>query len=428
MEDRDSAGVLEGDDLLAPLWGVDEPEGAACTPGLQPEQALDLPLHLAVQPRPYQRDAVRRWLEAEGRGVVVLPTGAGKTIVAMMAMEAIGARTLVVVPTIELLQQWRTGLVEKLGVPADSVGVIGGGSHELRPITVITYHSAVSPTRSLPDFGLVIFDEVHHLPAASYRHIPCKVGAPCILGLSATTERMDGRERDLEELAGPEVYRKLPAELARDKHIASFIEKRLYVDLSAEERARYEQAVAEYRWYMAGRLGHVAPGPAAFQDLIRRSATDPAAQRALQAHHQARLIALNAQAKVNLVGELLQKHRDEKVIVFSEFNAIVETISRHLLLPSITYKTPTRERRLVLERFRSGRYSKLVTGRVLNEGVDVPDASVAIVVSGSAATREYIQRLGRILRPKPNTALLYELITRHTGESRTAARRRPAAS
>jgi superfamily II DNA or RNA helicase len=427
MDEADAAGMLDADDLLAPLWGGDEPEDAERLPALQPEQALDLPLRLAVRPRPYQRDAVRRWLEAEGRGVVVLPTGAGKTIVAMMAMEAIGARTLVVVPTIELLRQWRTGLNEQLGVPAESVGVIGGGSHELCAITIITYQSAVSPARLLPDFGLVIFDEVHHLPAASYRHIPRKVGAPYILGLSATTERMDGRERDLEVLAGPEVYRKLPAELAREKHIASFTEKRLYVDLSSEERARYEQAVAEYRWYMAGRLGHVAPGPAAFQDLIRRSATDPAARRALQAHHQARLIALNAQAKVTLVGELLQKHRDEKVIVFSEFNAIVETISRHLLLPSITYKTPARERRLVLERFRAGRYSKLVTGRVLNEGVDVPDASVAIVVSGSAATREYIQRLGRILRPKPNTALLYELITRHTGESRTAARRRRVA-
>jgi superfamily II DNA or RNA helicase len=424
MDEADAAGMLDADDLLAPLWGGDELEDAAGLPALQPEQALDLPLRLAVRPRPYQRDAVRQWLEAEGRGVVVLPTGAGKTIVAMMAMEAIGARTLVVVPTIELLRQWRTGLSGQLGVPAESVGVIGGGSHELRAITIITYQSAVSPARSLPDFGLVIFDEVHHLPAASYRRIPRKVGAPYILGLSATTERMDGRERDLEELAGPEVYRKLPAELARDKHIASFTEKRLYVDLSAEERARYEQAVAEYRWYMAGRLGHVPPGPAAFQDLIRRSATDPAARRALQAHHQARLIALNAQAKVSLVGELLQTHRDEKVIVFSEFNAIVDTISRHLLLPSITYKTPARERRLVLERFRAGRYSKLVTGRVLNEGVDVPDASVAIVVSGSAATREYIQRLGRVLRPKPNTALLYELITRHTGESRTAARRR----
>src|SRR5919109_3027190 len=428
MDDADATGVLDADDLLAPLWGGDELEDAARLPALQPEQALDVPLRLAVRPRPYQRDAVRQWLEAEGRGVVVLPTGAGKTIVAMMALEATGARPLVVGPTIELRRQWRVGLTEQRGVPAESVGVIGGGSHELRAITVITYQSAVSPARSMPGFGLVIFDEVHHLPAASYRHIPRKVGAPYILGLSATTERMDGRERDLEELAGPEVYRKLPAELARDKHIASFTEKRLYVDLSGEERARYEQAVAEYRWYMAGRLGHVPPGPAAFQDLIRRSATDPAARRALQAHHQARLIALNAQAKVNLVGELLQKHRDAKVIVFSEFNAIVETISRHLLLPSITYKTPTRERRLVLERFRAGRYSKLVTGRVLNEGVDVPDANVAIVVSGSSATREYIQRLGRVLRPKPTGAVLYEIISRRTTEGRSARARRPSAA
>jgi len=398
---------------------------AAALPVLEPEQVLDMPLRLSLDPRPYQREAVRRWLDAEARGVVVLPTGAGKTVVAMMAMEAIGARTLVVVPTIELLGQWRTGLVDRLGLPPDAVGVIGGGSHDLRPVTIITYQSAVSPTRDLPDFGLLVFDEVHHLPAAGYRHIPRKVGAPCILGLSATTERMDGRERDLDALVGPEVYRKLPAELARDKHIAQYTEKRLYVDLSAEERARYEDLVAQYRWYLAGRRGHSAPGAAAFQDLIRRSAVDPAARQALQAHHQARLIALNAQAKIKVVADLLERHRDEKVIVFSEFNAIVDRISRHLLLPSITYRTHPRERRLVLERFRAGRYSKLVTGRVLNEGVDVPDASVAIVVSGSAATREYIQRLGRVLRPKPTGAMLYEVITRHTTEGRTAARRRP---
>lgn len=427
-EDDDAVESLDADELLDSLAGTAGGEGMAWLPQLQPEQILDLPVRLGVQPRPYQRDAVRHWLEAEGRGVVVLPTGAGKTIVAMMALEAIGARTLVVVPTIELLQQWRAALTQTLGLPAESVGVIGGGSDEVRPVTVITYQSAMSPARLLPAFGLLIFDEVHHLPAASYRRIPRRVGAPYILGLSATTERMDGRERDLDDLAGPEVYRKLPSELARDKHIAAFTEKRLYVDLSGAERARYEQLVAEYRWYLASRRGVTAPGAAAFQDLIRRSAVDPAARQALQAHHQARLTALNAQAKIALVGELLHKHRDEKIIVFSEYNAIVEKISRHLLLPSITYKTPPRERRLVLEGFRAGRYSKLVTGRVLNEGVDVPDASVAIVVSGSAATREYIQRLGRVLRPKPTGAMLYELITRHTSESRTAARRRPRES
>src|ERR671938_270351 len=130
MDDADAAGMLDADDLLAPLWVGDEPEDAAGLPALQPEQALDLPLRLAVRPRPYQRDAVRQWLEAEGRGVVVLPTGAGKTIVAMMAMEAGGARTLVVLPTIELLLQWGWGLPQQLGVTAESLGLIGGGSHE----------------------------------------------------------------------------------------------------------------------------------------------------------------------------------------------------------------------------------------------------------------------------------------------------------
>src|SRR6185312_9133013 len=164
----------------------------------------------------------------------------------------------------------------------------------------------------------------------------------------------------------PEVYRKLPLELARAGHIAQYVEKRLFVDLSPQERLQYESFSTEYRWYMARRRGHAAPGAAAFQDLIRRSAVDPAARGALQAHHEARLIALNASAKIDLVADLLNRHRHDKVIVFSEFNAIVDRISCRLLLPSITYRTPARERRRVLERFRSGRYSKLITGRVLN--------------------------------------------------------------
>jgi superfamily II DNA or RNA helicase len=421
--DLDNADAIEPQQVLAPLPGGDH--GFRDLLLLQPEHELNMPLTLSLHPRPYQREAVRRWLDAEGRGVVVLPTGAGKTVVAMMAMEALGARTLVVVPTIELLEQWRVALVERFGLPADAVGVIGGGRREQRPVTVITYQSAQARGRVLAGFGLIVFDEVHHLPAASYRRIPCLVGAPYLLGLSATTERIDGKEHDLHALVGPEVYRKLPAELSRDGHIAQFVEKRLFVDLSPQERLQYESLSTEYRWYMARRRGHTAPGAAAFQDMIRRSAVDPAARGALQAHHEARMIALNAGAKIGLVAELLARHRHDKVIVFSEFNAIVDRLSRHLLLPSITYRTPARERRQVLDRFRSGQYSKLVTGRVLNEGVDVPDAGVAIVVSGSAATREYIQRLGRVLRPKTTQAILYELITRHTSEGRTAARRRP---
>jgi superfamily II DNA or RNA helicase len=162
-----------------------------------------------------------------------------------------------------------------------------------------------------------------------------------------------------------------------------------------------------------------------FSALIRRSGFDPAARRALHAHHEARLVALNAAAKLAAIEDLLRKHASDKVIVFSEYVGMVDRISRHLLLPAITYRTPPAERRAILEGFRTGELTKLVTGRVLNEGVDVPDANVAIVASGSASMREYVQRLGRVLRPKATEAQLYELISRRTTERNAARKRRP---
>jgi superfamily II DNA or RNA helicase len=282
------------------------------------------------------------------------------------------------------------------------------------------------PSRRLDGFGLLVVDEVHHLPARAYRAIAGKVNAPFRLGLSATPERSDGGHRDLDRLIGPVVYRKDAWELARDQHIASYDEKRLFVDLGTEEQGRYDQLMAEYRWYIASHRGSLGSPQTMFTEMIRRSGHDPAARSALRAHHQARMIALNADAKIGRTVELLEKHRDDKVIVFSEYNAMVDILAERLLLPAITYKTPLPERRQILERFRDGSYSKLVTGRVLNEGVDVPDANVAVVVSGSSATREYIQRLGRVLRPKKERALLYELITRRTTEGKSARKRRPA--
>jgi superfamily II DNA or RNA helicase len=382
---------------------------------------------LSLQLRSYQREALRNWLACGGRGVVVLPTGAGKTVVALMALEELGVRTLVVVPTIDLLQQWRKALIEKLGAPAEHVGVIGGGERRAGQITVITYDSAAMPRRSLAGYGLLIVDEVHHLPAPTYRTIAARVAAPWRLGLSATPERTDGEHFSLGDLIGPLVYHRLPADLARSRHIATYREKRIFVDLAPEERYRHDALMAEYKWYVARRRSQLLGG-GFFEQLVRHAAYDPQARRALMAHHQARMIALNAEGKVRQVEALLQKHRDEHVIVFAEYTAMVRTLSQRLGLPAITYRTDPLERRVILERFRAGQYTKLVTGRVLNEGVDVPDANVAIVVSGSAAMREYIQRLGRVLRPKPREAVLYELISRNTTEGRAARARRPKAS
>ena len=186
----------------------------------------------------------------------------------------------------------------------------------------------------------------------------------------------------------------------------------------------YAALMTEWKWFIARNRGMLARGGDFFGELIRRSGSDPAARQALRAHHQARMIALNADAKLGEVARLLAQHRDDKVLVFSEYTALVDKISRTLALPSITYRTAPDERKGILQAFRGGAYSKLVAGRVLNEGVDIPDANVAIVVSGNSTAREHIQRLGRVIRPKKTEALLYELVTRYTSEVGSARKRR----
>jgi superfamily II DNA or RNA helicase len=412
----------ETNDLLAaelPEEEPDEPDGLAQV------AAGGYRARLVLEPRSYQQEALTRWIEHDGRGVVVLPTGAGKTVVALMAIERTRVKTLVVVPTIELLYQWRDAIVERLQVAPSRVGIVGDGRKEWRPITVVTYASAAMPSAPIDDTGLLICDEAHHLPSPAYAEIAHRSRAPYRLGLTATPERADGQHRALGTLLGPVVYRRMPADLSAEGHIAQYDEKRLFVSLTADEQLRYEALMGEWKWFLASKRHLLARGGDFYGELIRRSGSDPQARRALQAHHQARMISLNAEAKIAVVEELLHKHRDDKVIVFSEYNALVDTLSARLALPSITYRTSAEERKGTLDAFRGGAYSKIVTGRVLNEGVDVPDANVAIVVSGSSTTREYIQRLGRVIRPKQTRAVLYEVITRKTGEVQTARRRRP---
>lgn len=392
------------------------------------EFALDFELPpLSVTPRPYQKEALAAWGKAHGRGIVILPTGAGKTVVALMTLEAMKVSTLVVVPTIDLLHQWHDTICARFGLEPDAVGMIGGGFRTSRPLTVITYDSAAMPRRDLSDVGLLIFDEAHHLPSPSYRTIATRCPAAFRLGLSATLERTDGRHDDLQTLIGPTVYERQPATLARDKHIADYKVKRVSVDLTDDEQARYDQLSAEYSWYMAANRTKLMMTGCAnlFEAMIRQAGHDPAARQALRAHRESRMLAMNAESKVKQVELLLQEHKADKVIVFSEWNAIVNDMARRLCLPAITYRTHADERRDILDQFRKHQYSKLVTGRVLNEGVDVPDANVAIVVSGSSTTREYIQRLGRVLRPKPGHAYLYEIISRGTSEVKSARRRKP---
>src|SRR5216684_883950 len=386
--------------------------------------ALPFTTALQIEPRPYQNEALTCWLAEGSAGVVILPTGAGKTLVAAMAIHETGLWTLAVVPTLDLLQQWRAALASTLSLSADDIGIFGGGEKEMKPITIITYDSAALYPRELRRFGLLIFDECHHLPAPTYRFIAESAFTPLRLGLSATPERSDMAHVDLDMLIGPEVYRRLPAELTEGRYLAQYQEVRSAIALSSEDEARYNEQWRVYRSFLQRRR-IVIHSPEEFQQkIIFLSARDPEARKAMLAWREARTIAMNAPAKYAEIERLLHLHAHDQVILFSEFNPVVDEISRRFFLPSITYKTPTEERRAILERFRTGQYTKLVTGRVLNEGVDVPDCRVAIIVSGNSTRREYIQRLGRILRPKVGQALLYELVTTGTTEEEMAKRRK----
>ncbi|MGH2507215.1 MAG: DEAD/DEAH box helicase [Ktedonobacteraceae bacterium] len=386
--------------------------------------ALPFATSLSVQPRPYQEEALAMWQQAHHAGVVVLPTGAGKTLVAAQAIHALGLWTLAIVPTLDLLAQWRAALATSLNLDPAHIGVFGGGAKEVAPITIITYDSAALYPYELRHFGLLIFDECHHLPAPTYRLIAERAFTPLRLGLSATPERSDLAHEELDGLIGPEVYRRAPTDLSAGHYLAQYREERIDIALAPEDAAHYTEQRKIYRNFLQ-RRHIVISSPEDFQrQVVYLSARDPAARAALLAWRESRNIAMNAPRKYAEIERLLQLHANDQVILFSEYNVVVDEISRRFCLPSITYKTPTEERRAILARFRSGQYTKLVSGRVLNEGVDVPDCRVAIIVSGNSTKREYIQRLGRILRPKEGEALLYELITGGTTEEDMAKRRR----
>ncbi|WP_276261616.1 DEAD/DEAH box helicase [Haloglomus litoreum] len=383
----------------------------------------DLPdLTTAYELRDYQRDALDAWRDADCRGVLELPTGSGKTVVAIAAIAARSAPTLVVVPTIDLLDQWERELAAEFDVP---VGRLGGGEQRVEDITVSTYDSAYLRADELGGrFELVVFDEVHHLGGEGYRDIARLLAAPARMGLTATFERPDGAHEVIEELVGPVVHRLSADDLAGD-HLADFDIKRVAVELTPGERERYEEFQGTFTDYLA-QSGIQLRSGSDYQELVKRSGNDPRAREALLAKQRAREVMMNAENKVRELERVLDRHRGDRVIVFTAYTDLVYRLSERFLMPAITHETAAPERREILERFRAGDYSRVVTANVLDEGVDVPDANVAVVLSGSGSEREFTQRLGRVLRPKADggRALLYELVTEETAEERVARRRR----
>jgi superfamily II DNA or RNA helicase len=373
------------------------------------------------QPRPYQSEALAAWRKANGRGVVVLPTGAGKTLVAHMAIDDRKRSAIVVTPTLDLVRQWHDGLRATFGC---AVGVIGGGDYDVQALTVTTYDSAYLHMEHLGNrFGTVVFDECHHLPGESYALGARFCLAPFRLGLTATPERNDGRDPILGELVGPIVYRKDIVELAGE-YLADYETVRVRIDLAPDERSEYESERAIYRQFLTDN-GISMASPRGFSDFIIRSSRGEEGRRAFLAYRRQREIAFTAPAKLDYVERLLHQHRRDRAIVFTQDNATVYALSRRFLIPAITHHTRVSERSAILRGFSEGQFTAIATSKVLNEGVDIPDANVAIVMSGSGSVREHVQRLGRILRKREGKrALLYELVTGGTSESLTSMRRR----
>ena len=272
-------------------------------------------------------------------------------------------------------------------------------------------------------FELIVFDECHHLPTPKYSLGAQMALAPSRLGLSATPHREFGEPDALWELIGPLVYEKSIAEL-KGAYLADYHVERIEVRFTDEEQREYEQErkiyldfLKEHQIKLGGRYG--------WSSFIRRAAQSSAGQRAIRAHRRQRELAQTASVKMDVLGTLLETHSVDRSLVFTEDNRTAYQVSREWFIPVITHQTKVTERTDILKKFQAGTYRAIVTSKVLNEGIDVPAANVAIVMSGSGTVREHVQRLGRVLRPDDGkNAVLYELVTSNSTEMSTSQRRR----
>jgi superfamily II DNA or RNA helicase len=382
---------------------------------------LELAWSLNQTPFPYQSEAITAWQKHGRRGYIVLPTGAGKSFVGALAVASAGRSALVVVPTIDLMHQWYDTLQTYFG--DIQVGLIGGGYFEVGPLTVITYDSAHRHLEDLGNrFGLIVFDECHHLPSATYRLSAEFAIAPYRLGLSATPERVDGGHYGLTDLIGPCVYRKTITELS-GQYLAEYEVIEISARLSKDELAAYRQNRAVYRQFLQDKNLRMSPGN--WQRFISLTCKSKEGRRAFLAYLKQKDIAQATPAKLQILQKLIKKHHNDRILIFTHDNATAYKISQEFLLPIITHQTKAKERRQYLLGFNEGTYSILVTSKVLNEGVNIPAANIGVILSGSGSVREHVQRLGRILRKLGDKkALLYEIVTLDTSEEYTSQRRR----
>ncbi|SDC83553.1 DNA excision repair protein ERCC-3 [Sanguibacter gelidistatuariae] len=343
--------------------------------------------------RPYQEHAVDGFWHG-GSGVVVLPCGAGKTIVGAGAMARSGTTTLILVTNTVSARQWRDELLRRTTLTSDEIGEYSGARKEVRPVTIATYQVLTTKRKGVythlelldaRDWGLVIYDEVHLLPAPIFR-MTANLQARRRLGLTATLVREDGREDEVFSLIGPKRYDAPWKDIEAQGYIAPADCVEVRLTLPERDRMLYATAEPEDKY----RLAACAPG------------------------------------KNALVSQLVAQHEGEPTLVIGQYIDQLEELADHLGADIITGATPVRERQRLFDAFRTGEITKLVVSKVANFSIDLPEASVAIQVSGSFGSRqEEAQRLGRIMRPKTDgrTAHFYAIVSRDTVDQDFAAHR-----
>ena len=372
----------------------------------------------------FQNEAVESWLNNSKKGIILLPTGAGKTIISLEIISILRIKTLIVVPTLVLLEQWKNNLIFHLGLQASDIGEFGGGKQEVKDITIITYDSAHLYVKRLRcNFGLLILDEAHHLAGTSYEIIADGYIAPYRLALTAT---IDQQELSYENLVtkgfDKVVYTLKPNQLQELEVLTNYSIETIKVKLENQEE--YDRQIGILQNYLKRFSYNPALPP--FKQLIFRINKDKDAQQALSAYQNAKNLSFSADTKLIELERLLRQHRDDKVLIFSDIVSFCEKIAKSFFIPCITHRTIKEERQWILEYYKRSKNAKLVVSKILDEGIDIPDAKIGIIVVGSGKSRQFIQRLGRIVRQYPgkDKAVLYELVSEDTLEERLANKRK----
>ncbi|MBF0443743.1 MAG: DEAD/DEAH box helicase family protein [Oligoflexales bacterium] len=362
--------------------------------------------------RPYQQEALSSWTKNGHRGIIVLPTGAGKTHLALAAASILSKRTLFLVPTRVLLDQWASQI--SMFYSGD-IGLYGDGERTLRDITVATFSSAL---RNMPEIGrlfdLLVIDEVHHFGQAVQDELLEMCSAGFRLGLTATPSADINIEKKLNELIGPEIYKKTISDLS-GTFLSLFEDRSFFLSLTPSESAEYERCMRLFK--TVSKPLRRENSSASWGEMIQIMGRSPEGLAALAGYRRAKALVSLTQEKFKTLLKLIEMHRGSRILIFTADTATAYRLSRFLFIPALTAGIKRKERENYIDAFKKGDITVLISCKVLNEGIDVPSAEIAIILGGSSGTREHVQRIGRILRPDPGKiAVVYELVASGTFE------------